>query len=398
MKNKLVAVLALCILLSGCGSTTEPSQTVQSTPEVTPTPVASQSPETTPSNEATPELTATPMWTYSPVTTFDPNATPSFIPITPNPEETPTLTPLPTEAPTPVPQPTEAPTPAPQPTPNEDLDKLTVEYGVKPIKDGVTFTGRTPLPVETFTVYDPENKRGNNTAGAGFSFGAAKDGKPHNITVNNQKRFDDWGYNALAWDNKTTDEKVLYLTFDCGYKYKDLTLQILDTLKEKQVSAAFFCTTQYLNDAPEEIARMINDGHIVGNHTVTHPEDCTSISREKLAKEILGVHNNLRVNFGYDSKYFRFPTGKNSQDSVELVDSVGYRSVFWSVAHSDWNPSNQPGVDKSFATVTGRLHAGAVILLHSTSPDNAAILADVIDYARENGYTFKTLDEYPGWN
>lgn len=272
-------------------------------------------------------------------------------------------------------------------------DPVGVSYPVDFL--GATYTGLPSLPAIEYTVNDPYNTRGLSAERFPFSYGVASGGAPHSITVNNQATFDSFGTNALAWDNKS-GEKVLYLTFDCGYKYGDLTARILDTLKEKNVKAAFFCTMDYLKTEPSEIARMINEGHTVGNHSVTHP-DCTTVSREKLAWELLGVHNYMRVNFGYSPKYFRFPTGAYSQNTLELADSVGYRSVFWSVAYADWDPENQQGVESAFSQVTSRLHPGAVILLHSTSPDNADILGRVIDYAREQGYEFRTLDEYGFW-
>lgn len=270
---------------------------------------------------------------------------------------------------------------------------ITVTYPVSSI--GYTHTGLPALPAVEYTVNDPYNARGLQTARNGFSYGVASGGSPHSITVNNQATFDSYGTNALAWDNKT-GTKVLYLTFDCGYKYADLTTRILNTLKEKNVKAAFFCTMDYLKADPSEVARMINEGHTVGNHSVTHP-DCTTISREKLAWELLGIHNYMRVNFGYSPKYFRFPTGAYSQNALELCSSLGYRSVFWSVAYADWDPANQQGTESAYSQVTSRLHPGAVILLHSTSPDNASILGRVIDYARANGYEFRTLDSYGYW-
>ncbi|MGN1343267.1 MAG: polysaccharide deacetylase family protein [Traorella sp.] len=272
--------------------------------------------------------------------------------------------------------------------------EVVVSYEVA--KREETYTGLPSLSPVTFTVKDPNNERNLSSGRISFSFGAASDGKPHDITINNQRCFDSYHTNALAWDNKT-EEKVLYLTFDCGYEYQDLVYRILDTLQEKNVSAAFFCTQEFIEDDPIVVARMIQDGHIVGNHSLNHPENCAALTREELAKEVLGVHNYLRVNFGYNCRYFRFPTGAYSQNALELVNSVGYRSVFWSIAYADWDPENQPGVDVSFETVTSRLHPGAVILLHSTSPDNVAILADFIDYARNEGYVFKTLDEYSNW-
>ena len=286
-------------------------------------------------------------------------------------------------------------TSTPQDEQNETTE-VSVQYPINHLSSMNTYTNRPSLPAISYHVKDAYNQRDLSSTSYSFSFGVAKNGSPHQITIDNQKRFDSYQTNALAWDNRTKN-KVLYLTFDCGYEYKNLTGQILDILKEKQLSAGFFCTSSYINEAPQTVARMINEGHIVGNHTVNHPSNCALLSREAFAKEILGVHNTLRVRFGYDSRYFRFPTGTYSQNAIDLVNSVNYRSIFWSIAHADWDPDNQPGIETSFDTVTKRLHPGAVILLHSTSPDNVAILGRFIDYARNNGYTFQTLDQYAYW-
>jgi delta-lactam-biosynthetic de-N-acetylase len=286
------------------------------------------------------------------------------------------------------------PTTAPTTPPQDEFLKVT--YTPKVENNGETYTGLPPLPALDYLVMDPENTRQLSTKRIDHSFGVASNGVPHWITVDNQKRFDEWGTGALAWDN-ISKEKVLYLTFDCGYEYQNLTSQMLDTLKAKNVQATFFVTMGYLRSAPQVTARMIAEGHHVGNHSFSHPADCAALSREQMALEALAVENHLRVNFGYTAKYFRFPAGVYSENAVEILNSVGYRSVFWSIAYADWDPENQIGADKAMQTLKDRLHPGAVILLHSTSPDNAQILGDFIDYAIAQGYRFANLDEYPGW-
>ncbi len=244
-----------------------------------------------------------------------------------------------------------------------------------------------------YTVNDPENTRGLDTTHNGYSYGVAKNGKPHSISVNNQAKFDSYdSVDALALDTVSTDKRM-YLTFDCGYEYKNLTASILDTLKAKNVKAAFFCTLDYLEDHPNFVRRMIDEGHIVGNHSTTHP-DFTTISRTKMAEELYITHKYLIDNFGYEAKYFRFPTGAFSESALELVTSVGYKSVFWSVAHADWDTSKQPSADSAHNTVTSRYHGGAVILLHAVSTANTNALGRMIDTAHAQGYTFKTLDDY----
>lgn len=255
-----------------------------------------------------------------------------------------------------------------------------------------TFTGYAPLPLGDFSVNDPSNSAGLPTTAINHSFGVAKNGLPHQISIDSQKMFDTNGYNAVTYDNKST-EKVLYLTFDCGYE-NGYTFDVLDTLKEKNVSAAFFCTLDHIKAEPELITRMIKEGHIVGNHSDNHA-NFSKISREKMAEEIKGCDDYLRQKFGYTSPYFRFPEGAYNESALQLVDSLGYKSVFWSLAYSDWDTSNQKGKDYAFEKVTSRLHPGAIILLHSVSSDNAQALGDIIDYALSQGYVFKPLTQLP---
>ncbi len=247
--------------------------------------------------------------------------------------------------------------------------------------------------VGTYTVNDTENSRGLSNQKQGFGFGVAQNGVAHSISFNNQARFDSMpNVEALALDTKSADKRM-YLTFDCGYEYNNLTANILDTLKEKNVKAAFFVTLSYIKSNPQLVRRMIDEGHIVGNHSANHPV-FPDISRVKMAEELFAVDDYLEKNFGYKNKYFRFPTGANSENSLELVTSVGYKSIFWSLAYGDYDTANQMGYDAAYNTVTSRFHKGAVILLHAVSQDNANILGAVIDNAHSQGYAFKTLDDY----
>lgn len=263
-------------------------------------------------------------------------------------------------------------------------------YGEKTGTDQ-TLTGLQPLPLNPFSTASFPDPETFSTKTIEHSYGVATDEKAHSISVNNQQFFDNGGYNALCLDTKT-QEKVLYLTFDCGYE-NGYTAKILDTLRDKGVKAAFFCTLPQMKENGTLIARMINEGHIVGNHSVTHP-DFSSLSRQEMLDEIKGFDDYLRQNFGYSALYFRYPQGKYSEASLDLINSVGYKCVFWSLAYADWDLNNQKGADYALQTVVSRLHPGAVMLLHAVSPDNANALADIIDTAREMGYTFRALSDY----
>ena len=322
------------------------------------------------------ELTPEPTQETEPTDPTDPTLPPE-LPTEPGDPTVPTGPAEPTEPPTePSTDPTEPPTEPVKPTEPEPPASVTLEYSQK-----------------TYTVNDPENTKGLSTKSNGFSYGVAKNGVAHDQSIINQRTFDGYAnVEALALDTET-QEKVMYLTFDNGYEYENLTADILDTLKEKNVKATFFVTLSYAKQNPQLVRRMIDEGHIVGNHSATHPS-FPQISRTEMAKEIAELDNYLVENFSYSSPYFRFPSGEYSECALELVTSIGFRSIFWSAAYADWDTSTQKGADYAFSTVSSRFHSGAVILLHAVSRDNAEALGRIIDEARNQGYTLKTLDDY----
>lgn len=263
---------------------------------------------------------------------------------------------------------------------------------VKGAEGGNTASGLDALPQISYSATAVRDDIPVSYTKLSHSHGPASGGQAHYTVVDFQKTFDKFGAYTLGRESTESGEKVLYLTFDCGYEYENLTASVLDTLKEKQVPAAFFCTLDHIKKETEIISRMINEGHIVGNHSATHPS-FAEISREKMAKELEETENYLRANYGYASKFFRFPAGEYTESALDQVASLGYVSVFWSVAYNDWNVDEIQGKDYAVKTVMERLHPGAIILLHSVSRDNAAALGEIIDRARAEGYVFRALTE-----
>lgn len=191
---------------------------------------------------------------------------------------------------------------------------------------------------------------------------------------------------------ETDGEKVIYLTFDAGYENGNIA-KILDTLKEKDVSAAFFVLSNLILKETELVKRMINDGHTLCNHTRRH-KTIPSLSESEARDEVCGLEKICFENTGYRMpKYFRYPEGYYSKESALLLEKMGYKSFFWSVAYADWDNAKQPSCERAMETLKKQTHPGAVVLLHPTSQTNARILGDMIDYWREIGYRFGTLDE-----
>lgn len=205
-------------------------------------------------------------------------------------------------------------------------------------------------------------------------------------SVNFQEKYGAYDADFVREDG---DEKTIYLTFDEGYE-NGYTPQILDVLQEKDCKAVFFITMDYVKREPELVQRMIEEGHVVGSHSVTHPSaGMPSLSLEEQREEIIELHDYIWDNYQYNMYLFRYPAGIFSEQSLALMKQLGYRSVFWSFAHADWDPDNQPDEASSLEKVVKRLHPGAIYLLHAVSETNTNILGSFIDQARDAGYTFK---------
>ena len=188
------------------------------------------------------------------------------------------------------------------------------------------------------------------------------------------------------------EEKVLYLTFDAGYE-NGCTGKILDTLKAHRVPAAFFLVGDYMERNGDLVRRMVEEGHIVGNHTMNHP-DMSKLSKEAAAQEISGLEGLFREITGKElPKYYRPPQGIYSEENLKMAQELGYRTVFWSLAYVDWNNDKQPTAEYAFSKLLPRTHNGAVILLHSTSETNAGILDQLLTRWKSEGYRFGTLEE-----
>ncbi|AVM68617.1 hypothetical protein C3V36_04755 [Lachnospiraceae bacterium oral taxon 500] len=189
-----------------------------------------------------------------------------------------------------------------------------------------------------------------------------------------------------------TEEKVVYLTFDEGYE-NGFTPAILDTLKEKQIKAAFFITGSYLKHSPELVKRMKEEGHVVGNHSQTHP-DFTTQTDEQVIAEVSQVADKFKEVVGTEmDPFFRFPSGRYSEKDLYIVRKLGFRSIFWSMAYKDWDTKDQPGKDYAYQHVMANYHPGVVILLHAVSSSNTEALADIITGLDEAGYRFGSLYE-----
>ena len=206
------------------------------------------------------------------------------------------------------------------------------------------------------------------------------------------KQFDGYFIGADGSDG----EKFIYLTFDAGYE-NGYTADILDVLKKHEVPAAFFLVGHYFKSNPELIKRMEAEGHIVGNHTMTHPDMSKISDKAAFTKELTQIEELYKGLTGKEiKKFYRPPQGTFSEPNLKMAKELGYKTIFWSCAYKDWIDDAQPSKEEAFAKLIPRTHPGAVILLHNTSKTNSLILDELLTKYKEMGYKFESLEHLVG--
>ena len=190
-----------------------------------------------------------------------------------------------------------------------------------------------------------------------------------------------------------SSEKVIYLTFDAGFE-NGYTESVLDTLKKNNISAAFFLVGTYIRDNPDLVKRMVEEGHIVANHTMSHPDMSAISDKNAFIKELSQTEEIYKSVIGEEMPhYYRPPRGTYSESNMKMADELGYKTIFWSLAYVDWNVDKQPSKEEAFSKLIPRIHSGAILLLHNTSKTNADILDELIQEYKKLDYNFKTLDD-----
>ena len=249
------------------------------------------------------------------------------------------------------------------------------------------FTLGSLLGILTGTL-SPTKETSASVQSASWGLSFQEEGKrpAGNATIDDLKQYN-------AYYASDTDEKILYLTFDAGYENGN-TPAILEALKKHQAPAVFFAVGNFIKDNPDLIKRMITEGHIVGNHTMTHPDMSQISSMESFQKELEGVEELYTSVTGEPmTKFYRPPRGVYSTENLSMAKGLGYSTFFWSLAYVDWIQEQQPSKEEAFQKLIPRIHPGAIVLLHNTSSTNPAILDELLTRWEEMGYQFHSIKE-----
>ena len=197
-------------------------------------------------------------------------------------------------------------------------------------------------------------------------------------------------YKGICLESGETNK--IYLTFDEGYE-AGYTDKILNTLKINEVKATFFLTAHYVNTNKELVKHMIEDGHIIGNHTVNH-KSMPTLNHVEIKEEIMHLHEVILEKFNYNMKYIRPPMGEFSERTLDITKELGYITTMWSFAYEDWNENKQPTKEYAIKKIIDNVHSGEIMLLHGNSKTNMEILDEIIKEIKHMGYIFSTLDEF----
>lgn len=223
------------------------------------------------------------------------------------------------------------------------------------------------------------------------SFYIRKNGSERPHLPADEKNIED--FDAIYIDKNKEDngeDKVLYLTFDAGYENGNIA-KILDTLKDENVTGAFFLLGHIIRKNTDLVKRMHAEGHLVCNHTVNH-KDMTQCTKDEMKENLLKLEQIYKECTGETmEKIFRFPEGRYDEQRLSYARELGYKTVFWSLAYADWDNENQPDPEKAKDILLKNTHNGAIILLHPTSATNAQILPALIKEWRSMGYRFGNL-------
>lgn len=243
------------------------------------------------------------------------------------------------------------------------------------------FTGQIPRSQKTSSAAQ--------STGWGLSFQEEGKRPAGNASIDDLKQYN-------AYYASDTDQKIIYLTFDAGYENGN-TPAILDALKKHQAPAVFFVVGNFIKDNPDLIRRILADDHIIGNHTMTHPDLPQISSMEAFQKELQDVEELYTSLTGEAmTKFYRPPRGIYNTENLSMAKELGYSTFFWSLAYVDWIQDQQPSREEAFQKLLTRIHPGAIVLLHNTSSTNAEILDELLTKWEEMGYEFHSLKELTG--
>ncbi|MDB4285710.1 polysaccharide deacetylase family protein [bacterium] len=183
--------------------------------------------------------------------------------------------------------------------------------------------------------------------------------------------------------------KQIAITFDDG-PHEVITPHLLDILKAHDTPATFFCIGKNVEGREALVKRIVDEGHLIGNHTWNHSYYWGFSMAKAMRKELLQTQEALLEATGKKVRFFRPPFGVTTPEVNKAVKSLGYDVVGWSVRSLDAVLSDE---DKIFERVTRELESGDIVLFHDVRPRTVRVLERFLDYIKTQDFTVVPLDQ-----
>ncbi|MFA5536920.1 MAG: polysaccharide deacetylase family protein [Bacillota bacterium] len=202
---------------------------------------------------------------------------------------------------------------------------------------------------------------------------------------------------GIVFNQGSQEEKIIALTFDDGPD-DDTTVQVLDVLKKHKIKATFFVIGKRIEEAKDVFQRMVDEGHVVGSHSWSHP-DLVKLNEKGVEEELIRVEELVSKIAGYKMSLFRSPYGSLTRENVKQIADLGYKIIAWNVDSLDWKGLSKAEVQTN---ILENLRNGSIVLQHSAGgpgedlSGSVQALPVIIDTLQKEGYKFVTVPELLG--
>ena len=205
-------------------------------------------------------------------------------------------------------------------------------------------------------------------------------------------RFVKWIFRKYIWDIKNSENKI-YLTFDDG-PIPEVTEWVLETLKQQEVKATFFCIGDNIKKHPAIFQKVIESGHSIGNHTFNHLKGWNSRKEEYIKNTILCEEaiNEKTKNLNLKTKIFRPPYGKIKPSQSRILRKMGYKIIMWDVLSVDYDKEISP--EQCLENIIKNTVPGSIIACHDSLKAFKNLeyaLPKAIEYLKNKGFVFERI-------
>lgn len=178
------------------------------------------------------------------------------------------------------------------------------------------------------------------------------------------------------------------VTFDCAWGNSNTDL-LLSLLKDANATATFFVTGEFCDKYPEDVRKMYQAGHEIGNHSDLHPH-IEGININDLIEDTRECSRKIKMITGEEPKIYRAPYGEYDDNTVSTIEGMGMKMIQWSVDSIDWQ---EPNADTIIERVVSKTESGSILLFHNDLENTAQALPDVLTKLKQKGFTFVKVSD-----